>query len=306
MLLRTSALGGRLTSRLDVDEILGVIETTVAELGFVEPHVFELCESGDEDDPTNRFAAPIRGARHEGRVVVDDERLLAAAAVRIKGHWIAWPTGCEADPDGPESTLCALAIPMLDEQFVVLTARWPDATPPPDAPLESLELFAAQAGASLHNAQVHRALEELKDRLDHEASHDALTGLANRRRFIEELDRTAARAHASGLVGLLFVDLDGFKDVNDRHGHHAGNELLVGVAARLRECVRPGDLVARLGGDEFTIFLTRLETAAPAAVIADRICAVLSESFEIASHTGNELLDQRRGRDHPRVPGRHR
>ncbi len=234
-------------------------------------HPVELRDS-DDDDPTNRFAASIRGARREGHVVVDDERLLAAAAVRIKGHWIAWPTDSEADPDDPddpESTLCALAIPMLDEQFVVLTARGPEATPPPDAPLESLERFAAQAGASLHNAQVHRGLEELKDRLDHEASHDALTGLANRRCFIEEFDRAAPRTHASGLVGLLFVDLDGFKDVNDRYGHHAGNELLVGVAVRLRECVRPGDLVARLGGDEFTIFLARLETAAPAVAIAD-------------------------------------
>ena len=68
----------------------------------------------------------------------------------------------------------------------------PDPEPPPAAPVESLELFAAQAGASLHNAQVHRGLEELKDRLDHEASHDPLTELANRRRFTDELERTAA------------------------------------------------------------------------------------------------------------------
>lgn len=285
-LLRTSALGGRRTSRLDVDEILQVICTTVGELGFVEPLVFELCES-EGTDTTTRVAASVRGSRLELEKA-DDERVLAAAAVRIKGHWIAWPTGSDTDPDDPESTLCALAIPMLDDQFVALTARWPDAVPPPDAPLESLELFAAQAGASLHNAQVHRGLEELKDRLDHEASHDPLTGLANRRRFIDELDRTAGRGRPSpgspvGLVGLLFVDLDGFKDVNDRYGHHAGNDLLVAVADRLRECVRPGDLVARLGGDEFTIILTRLESTAPAVAIADRICSVLAEPFEIAS-----------------------
>ncbi len=172
---------------------------------------------------------------------------------------------------------------MLDDQFVALTALWPDSLPPPDAPLESLELFAAQAGASLHNAQVHRGLEELKDRLDHEASHDQLTGLANRRRFLDELERTASRSRPGGLIGLLFVDLDGFKDVNDRHGHQAGNDLLVAVANRLRECVRPGDLVARLGGDEFTIILTRLESAAPAAAVAERICRVVSEPFDIVA-----------------------
>jgi diguanylate cyclase (GGDEF)-like protein len=149
--------------------------------------------------------------------------------------------------------------------------------------LESLELFVSQAGASLHNARVHRGLEQLKDRLDHEASHDALTDLANRRRFADELDRTAGRGRADDLLAVLFVDLDGFKDVNDRYGHETGNDLLVAVANRLRDCVRPGDLVARMGGDEFTVMLTRLQTIEPAAAVAERICAALSEPFTIGS-----------------------
>ena len=82
---------------------------------------------------------------------------------------------------------------------------------------------------------------------------------------------------------MLFLDLDGFKDVNDRFGHDAGNELLVAVADRLRRCIRPGDLVARIGGDEFTIMLTRLESVTPAAAIADRVCRELSEPFPVAS-----------------------
>jgi diguanylate cyclase (GGDEF)-like protein len=281
MLLRTSALGGRLTSRLDVDEIVDVICTTVSELGFVDPEVFELHEAHTASGTSPRRAAAVRGSRREPGIDPGGERLLAAAATRVKGLTIAWPTGSESDPDDPESTLCALPIPMLDDQFVVLTARWPDPEPPPDAPLESLELFAAQAGASLHNAQVHQGLEELKDRLDHEASHDPLTGLANRRRFVDELRRIASRGRPGALLGLLFVDLDGFKDVNDNHGHAAGNDLLVAVANRLRDCVRPGDLVARLGGDEFTIVLTRLESAAPAAAVAERVCRVISEPFDI-------------------------
>jgi diguanylate cyclase (GGDEF)-like protein len=284
MLLRTSALGGRLTSRLDVDEIVDVICSTVSELGFVDPEVFELHEAHATSGSSPRRAASVRGSRREPRIDPGGERLLAAAATQVKGLTIAWPTGSESDPDDPESTLCALPIPMLDDQFVVLTARWPDTQPPPDAPLESLELFAAQAGASLHNAQVHQGLEELKDRLDHEASHDPLTGLANRRRFVDELRRIASRGRPGALIGLLFVDLDGFKDVNDNHGHAAGNDLLVAVANRLRDCVRPGDLVARLGGDEFTIVLTRLESAAPAAAVAERVCRVISEPFDIVGH----------------------
>jgi diguanylate cyclase (GGDEF)-like protein len=136
---------------------------------------------------------------------------------------------------------------------------------------------------SLHNAQVHRRLEKLKDRLDHEASHDPLTELANRRLFIDELERTSVRGRPGGLIAVLFVDLDGFKDVNDRFGHDAGDELLIAAAFRLRDCIRPGDLVARIGGDEFTIMLTRLDSAEPAAAVAQRVCAVISEPFQLGS-----------------------
>jgi diguanylate cyclase (GGDEF)-like protein len=175
---------------------------------------------------------------------------------------------------------------MIDHQFVVVISRWGgDGTDvgarPSAAQVEVLELFAAQAGASLHNAQVHQGLEELKDRLDHEASHDALTGLANRRRFTAELQRITRRGRPGDLIGVLFLDLDGFKVVNDRYGHEVGNDLLIAVASRLRSCVRPGDLVARYGGDEFTIMVTRLENVAPAASIATRICELLSEPFLI-------------------------
>ncbi len=89
------------------------------------------------------------------------------------------------------------------------------------------------------------------------------------------------RGRPGDLIAVLFLDLDGFKDVNDRHGHDAGNDLLVAVASRLRNCVRPGDVVARMGGDEFTILLTRLESAAPAVEVAERICAALPSPFEI-------------------------
>ncbi len=86
--------------------------------------------------------------------------------------------------------------------------------------------------------------------LRHRASHDALTGLANRREFT---DRLAARLADGRPFLVLFCDLDGFKQVNDRFGHAGGDRLLVEVAARLRRCVHEGDLVSRFGGDEFMI-----------------------------------------------------
>src|SRR5262249_16199915 len=97
------------------------------------------------------------------------------------------------------------------------------------------------------------------------------------------LERMCGRGRPGDLIAVLFLDLDGFKDVNDRFGHDSGNDLLVAVAGRLRSCVRPGDIVARMGGDEFTILLTRLESAGPAVEVAERVCRTLTDPFEIGA-----------------------
>jgi diguanylate cyclase (GGDEF)-like protein len=283
VLLRTAALGGWRTSRLDVDEVLDVIRATVVEMGFTEPDVFELEPTEPavaDDEPAGNFR-PVRGSFGTRPVPSADARRLAAAAARNSDGSTVW----RPDADDEASTLFVLPIPMVEAQHVFLTAHWSGGGAIPAAPVESLELFAAQAGASLHNAQVHRGLEDLKDRLDHAASHDPLTELANRRLFTDELERIARRGRPSDLIGVLFLDLDGFKEVNDRYGHDAGNDLLVAVAERLRACVRPGDLVARIGGDEFTIMLTRLESVAPAAAVAERICSALVEPVTLGTRS---------------------
>ncbi|MDR3379549.1 sensor domain-containing diguanylate cyclase [Cupriavidus basilensis] len=95
----------------------------------------------------------------------------------------------------------------------------------------------------------------LLDRLRHQAFHDALTGLPNRRSFLERLDEACA-ASGDGVAAIMFIDLDGFKAVNDTYGHQCGDEVLVEAARRIRRCVRGGDLVARHAGDEFTLLLT--------------------------------------------------
>jgi diguanylate cyclase (GGDEF)-like protein len=131
---------------------------------------------------------------------------------------------------------------------------------------------------AVEREQDRRALEESEARLRLQAATDALTGLANRSDF---LDRVAVALEGTGgdsLPALLFVDLDGFKSVNDTLGHAAGDDLLVAVAGRLRACVRDEDAVARLGGDEFAVLL--LDSAAGRAVdIAGRIIAALREPF---------------------------
>jgi len=98
------------------------------------------------------------------------------------------------------------------------------------------------------------------DQLEHISLSDDLTGLANRRglmKFLANALSAAARHRDHGVVG--YIDLDGFKDINDRHGHNVGDKLLRHVAHQLKELIRPTDLVARLSGDEFAIVLTRCD-----------------------------------------------
>ncbi len=118
---------------------------------------------------------------------------------------------------------------------------------------------------------------EAAQQLLHIATHDTLTGLANRRMLTERLSHALARAERTGeAVAVLFIDLDGFKSVNDKHGHGAGDEVLRDVATRLRRIARATDFVARLGGDEFVILLdTDVHPGSP-SMLAERVFDALS------------------------------
>ena len=110
------------------------------------------------------------------------------------------------------------------------------------------------------------------------ARFDVLTGLPNRAQFIEELDRAVARARRSnGHFGLCFIDLDGFKQVNDTHGHAAGDEVLKVTAARLRAELRESDFVARLGGDEFVALLPGKATPAGLSLVGDKLLHAIGQ-----------------------------
>ncbi|MSQ58487.1 MAG: GGDEF domain-containing protein [Betaproteobacteria bacterium] len=117
------------------------------------------------------------------------------------------------------------------------------------------------------------------------AYSDALTGLPNRLLLVDRLEQAVAAAQRNkSLVGMLFFDFDGFKQVNARYGHHAGDLLLKGMSERLRSCVREIDTVSRLGGDEFVVVLPELKEGADAGAVARKITAAMSQPFRIENH----------------------
>ncbi|MFI7546642.1 putative bifunctional diguanylate cyclase/phosphodiesterase [Actinoplanes sp. NPDC049599] len=123
--------------------------------------------------------------------------------------------------------------------------------------------------------------KELQEQLVHEAYHDALTQLANRALFRERVAEALETRGAADDVTVLFLDLDGFKEVNDSLGHLAGDQLLVRVADRLTASVREGDMVARFGGDEFAVLIRSALGAGEAELVAQRIVDELHEPFRI-------------------------
>lgn len=144
------------------------------------------------------------------------------------------------------------------------------------------------AGLRSHLVFVSNDISQYKQqeaRLAFLAHHDALTGLPNRALFNAELSEALTRAHRRGSgIGLMFIDLDRFKAINDSLGHAIGDELLVSVAGRIKGCLRESDIVARQGGDEFTALLDDLRDPLAAAGVADKIIGELRRTFRLSGH----------------------
>ncbi|TAN53938.1 MAG: diguanylate cyclase [Methylococcaceae bacterium] len=121
--------------------------------------------------------------------------------------------------------------------------------------------------------------------VEYQAYHDALTGLPNRLLLFDRIRQAMAHAQRSqSLLAVLFIDLDRFKAVNDSYGHQMGDELLIGVAERLRHCVRAEDTVSRLGGDEFVVLLAGIDDAADAQQVAQKVLASMQAPFLLQAH----------------------
>jgi diguanylate cyclase (GGDEF)-like protein/PAS domain S-box-containing protein len=147
---------------------------------------------------------------------------------------------------------------------------------------------SAVSGIVLNGRDVSER-KQLEAELTHRAYHDALTGLVNRSAFVADVTRAFERRRVAtndqqgpgGGFAVMYVDLDGFKPVNDRYGHAAGDEVLIAVSERLRAATRGTDLVARLGGDEFAVFLDNVSGPADTEVVAARVCASLARPIRV-------------------------
>jgi diguanylate cyclase (GGDEF)-like protein len=147
--------------------------------------------------------------------------------------------------------------------------------------LVALPLYFSDLLKQLH--EQHSELKKLYELTARHATHDSLTGLPNRKHFHDHLAETIASAKRDKQIfAVLYLDLDGFKTINDALGHAAGDQIIENTARRIEQCVRKGDMVARMGGDEFVVLLRDIDSI-DVAKVAEKIIKILSNPFTIAA-----------------------
>ncbi|GAA5219360.1 transporter substrate-binding domain-containing protein [Corallincola platygyrae] len=194
------------------------------------------------------------------------------------------------------------ALQMLTEnERRTILSKWLDLTIDQGVSSEKIWRVSVQVGALvllamslmvLWNRRLNREIERRRaaeETVRHLARHDELTGLANRRQFEDAMSQALENhARTKNLMALMFIDLDGFKEINDKYGHAIGDAVLKGVADRFQGVVRRSDTLARFGGDEFVVLATNLHHRLHAAELARKLLQVLSEPFELSD--GNAKL----------------
>ena len=270
-----------LARRAPVQEKLDLVTSAVAQVLGVEMVAVRLVDpartdelvivSGSGLDPEAPTRSPVAGSgvggaafRSNRTVSVDDYR----------GH----PAGMDTYKTG--GVRAAMGAPV--QQFGRAVGSIVAATTSPGRRFDetdraTLTAFADQASIALTEQHLYTEMQQ--------GLVDPLTGLGNRVRLHDQLASALELGTGRGAgPAVLFVDLDGFKLVNDALGHGAGDELLVKVAHRLREVVAPPALVSRFGGDEFTVLLPSVEDIAAPSALAERVLASLEPTFEVAGH----------------------
>ncbi len=320
-ILTISEIGQRITSSLDMETVVSTLYESLHALMVTDLFGIALY---DETTESLRYAAYIQDGQRIPRepVPLDPKRSFAAWCIRhdspvfIRDLEAEYRRYLDGEPIifGPKPGLSFLYLPLSIEKQVigVMTAQSYARESYTDQHLRFLSALAPYVAIALENSLIHVRVEELNRELQREkeqlerathqisylANHDSLTGLPNRRLLFELLRKSFDMARRSGSkVGIIYVDLDDFKPINDRFGHLAGDRALVEISERLQSVLRASDTVARVGGDEFIAVLNHVrgkpdvESAARKVLeVCDAPMDFLGESCRIGASMGIALF----------------
>jgi diguanylate cyclase (GGDEF)-like protein/PAS domain S-box-containing protein len=273
-------LGERAMQNSDPQEMMEAAAELIGKVDGV--HSACIWELGRDGRRLNLRAGLDEGVVGAGRRVSASRDSHAGAALDSGTHAIVSDWSQETRHTMPPvlrvfaaASSLAVVIDGKNRPFGVLDVH---ATEPHRFTAKDVPFVQAAANVLADSIERHAADQALRYRV----LHDSLTGLPNRLSFVDALGEGLDKAAVSGSpVGILFLDLDHFKLINDSLGHHAGDALLRAVAPRLRSHLRPGDVVARFGGDEFGILIDRLADEGEAVAIADRVASAFTQPFSL-------------------------
>jgi len=294
LLLAISETGRRITASLDLDTVIDTLYEVLK--GLVPFDLFALALYDEEDDSLDYRAYIMAGERkHRPRLRLDPKRSLASVCIRRKEPLFLKDVAADSAKyiEGEpvyflQSARSAIFHPLvIDERVIgVLSVQCHESSSLSAGHLSIISSLAPYASIAIENSLIHdrleafnraitgekAALEKATVSITHMANHDTLTGLPNRRLLFELLQKTFDIASRSETrVGVLYIDLDDFKPINDRFGHFAGDRALVAIARRMHALLRSSDTIARVGGDEFVAVLANVRDRSAIELAADKI-----------------------------------
>ena len=276
---------------------LDALETIERHVGFVDAVAAELVAAADSvradaeasRSETTKLAiafgvAALLACLAASWWIIRPLRHMAGAVRRLQQGKLAKPVR-EAGPREVRDAARALNeavdhLNLAEQQALALAGANPDSSVLKQTAPGRLGASLQDAVASLANSMAER--EDFRQRLAHEATHDGLTGLANRSSTMAHLEQSLARVGRTDHdLAVLFIDLDGFKSVNDHHGHSAGDRVLRTMSQRIAKAIRLGDHLGRLGGDEFVVIAEPVHNAEEAMTIARRVLEEISQAVPV-------------------------